>query len=492
MCTKPLLLLGAGLLSSVLLRIPHYQHALTFVDEGIYASIAAEMTHGGVLYRDIWCNHQPLVIYFCKWVFQLCGASSAALHFGSLFLALLESCLLYVLGARLFSPWIGGLSALVFALASTTFYTPRIIGYTPEQLMIVLMTGAMIGAVAALQRKRSAVFFWPGLLGIVAGFTKPAAVPELLVFPLLILLYPGLNLRARIRSLAWLAVGMCVGSALFLADLASVGAIQAWWSQSVSSRVYYVNQFGWQASLKQLARQPVTFGLIFLWAWILLWAGGNSAGSRASRSAVLLWLLTAFAGVAIGRRFYGNYYIQMFPAISLLSALGLSCLLDRRFPRRKVWLWVTAVAFGGVFLWFQSRTFAHWYFWLNGAAHQRATLWEMCVIDRSQSEVARVLVAATNPADRLFVWGPTPEYYFLSNRRMATSFPFFDVMDKSQPPYGQDERLTLDRLKQNPPAAIIDSFKKIKLAGRAGWGQLLEKEYRLHYEGQGVRLYLRR
>jgi hypothetical protein len=274
--------------------------------------------------------------------------------------------------------------------------------------------------------------------------------------------------------------------------LTSSGTVGAWWIQSVSSRVYYVNQFGWEVTLRQLARQPITFGLIYLWAWLLLWVGRYSASGKTSRRFVLIWLLTAFSGVLIGRRFYGNYYIQVFPAVSLLSGLGLSFLLEKELPRRKMWIITTAIAFGGVFLWFQSRAFAHWYFALSPSAHSRATLWEMCVIDRNQAEVARILRSATKPEDRLFVWGPSPEYYFLSGRRMATAFPFFDVMDESQPPYGQEEQQTLDQLKHNPPAAIIDSFKNVKMAGRKGWGRLLDENYRLYHEGQGVRIYLRR
>jgi 4-amino-4-deoxy-L-arabinose transferase-like glycosyltransferase len=490
--SKPLLLLGAGLLASVLLRVPHYQHSLTFVDEGIYATIASEMANGGVLYRDIWCNHQPLALYFCKWIFQVAGSNSNALHIGSLLLAFCESWLLYLLGKLLFSPQVGGLAALVFAVASTTFYTPRIIGYTPEQLMIVFMTAALLGSFHALQKKRPGHFLWAGALAMAAAFSKPAAIPEMLIFALLILLYPGLEVPGRFRAALWLACGMAVALILVLWELASSGTVGAWWAQSVSSRVYYVNQFGWEAALRQLVRQPVTFGLVFLWAWLLLWAGRCSDSGKTSRRFVLMWLLTAFAGVLVGRRFYGNYYIQVFPALSLLSGLGLSCLLEKGFPRRKVWIIATALAFGGVFLWFQSRTFAHCYFLLSPSAHAKVTLWEMCIIDRNQAEVARILRSATRPEDRLFVWGPSPEYYFLSGRRMATAFPFFDVMDKSQPPYGQEERQTLDSLERNPPAAIIDSFKNIKMAGREGWSRLLAESYRLYHEGQGVRIYLRR
>ena len=77
-------LLCLAMLATVLLRIPYYQHAHTFVDESIYTSTAAELVHGEALYRDIWCNHMPLAVYFCKWMFQIFGVNSNAIHIGSL------------------------------------------------------------------------------------------------------------------------------------------------------------------------------------------------------------------------------------------------------------------------------------------------------------------------------------------------------------------------------------------------------------------------
>jgi hypothetical protein len=487
-------LLSLSFLASILLRIPHYQHSLTFVDEGFFASVAAELLHGKSLYRDVWCNNQPLAIYFCKWIFQILGVSSIALHLGSLLLALLESWLLYRIGCSCVSPRVGGLAALVYALASTNFYAPRIIGYTPEQLMVVFTTAAVHFFLRGLASGRASFHFWVGLLSFAAVMSKPAAAPEALMFAVFLMCFAGLSVPQKTRALAWLGCGFLAGIAALIANLVAAGTLDLWWSQSIVSRASYVEQVGWPLFLRQLARLPLVFGLIYLWAWILIWIGRQAPqGDRIARRLSLVWLAAAFLGVLMGRRFYANYFIQVFPAMSILAALGLDLALQKEWRTRlKIVTRVCLVAFLLPFLWFQARTFAHLYFFMDREAHRQVRLWDMCVIDRNLQEVSAAIRVLTRPEDPIFVWGPNPEFYFLSERRMATVYPFFDITDAAQPPYGAEEQETLDTLIQSPPALILDTFRDVKMEQKAGWNDLLVRHYRPFREMGGVRIYLRR
>jgi hypothetical protein len=484
-------LLGLGILLSILLRVPYYQHSLIFVDEGIYASTAAELVYGKTLYRDVWCNHMPLAVYFCKWMFHFFGLNSIAIHMGSLILALLESLLLYFIGSRFFSPRVGGLAAFAYSVISANYYTPRIIGYTPEQLTVVFATSASYFFLRALKEIRRSGYFWAGLLSVAAAFSKPSAVPEALMFAPILLVFS--ERRKRAGDLLWLASGSAAGLVLFLGSLHLTASLDAWWTQSVLTRFYYVNQIGFVDSLRIWARQPFGFGLIYLWLWVLIWSGRKGITEAGTAGGFLwLWLAAALVGVAIGRRFYANYYIQAFPVLSLMAAAAFDRMLrDGIRSRHKAAVCAGIALLAVVFLWFQARTLAHWYFLFDGSAHQNTAVWDMCVIDRNLREVSKQIRRVTEPNDRIFVWGPSPEFYFLSGRRMATSYPFFNVMDDSQPPYGDEERNTLRILTEKPPALIVDHFKNVKMANRAGWSDLLARHYRLFLDGEEIRLYLR-
>lgn len=483
-------LLCLGLLATILLRVPYYQHAHTFVDESIYTSTASELVHGATLYRDIWCNHMPLAVHFCKWMFQIFGVNSNAIHMGSLLLALLESLLLYLIGIRFFSPRIGGMAALAYSVISVNFYTTRIIGYTPEQLTVVFIASAVFVYFYSLEKDWNGGFFWVGLLAVAAVCSKPSAVFEALMFGALLIF----NARpGKVRNILWLIFGWVSGLAALLLTLQATGSLAAWWTQSVMSRVVYVNQIGLIDWMLAGARQLGGFGLIYLWLWILIWRGHRGITSLGPKGRFLLiWLIAAFMGVALGRRFYANYYIQLFPALSLLAAVAFDRMLqDGIRVRHKIAARVAAGLLLVVFSWFQARTLAHWYFFIDDAAHQRTRLWRMCVTDQNMKRIAAQIRSATKPEDRIFVFGPSPEFYFLSGRRMATHYPFFDVHDSSQPPYGDEESRTLLALSENPPSMIVDHFTSVRLTDREGWNVLLANHYQLLLDDWEVRLYLR-
>jgi len=64
-----------GILAFILLRLPSLAEPHWYGDEGIYAAIAQEMSHGETLYRDIWDN-KPHMIY---WLYMLVGNANTML-----------------------------------------------------------------------------------------------------------------------------------------------------------------------------------------------------------------------------------------------------------------------------------------------------------------------------------------------------------------------------------------------------------------------------
>ena len=153
---------------SIILRVPLlFQHPFTFVDEAWVASTAKVLVEGGKLYLDVWCNKQPLLLFFSEFLFQVFGLHMEAIHLAALFLVFLVSTLLFCIGSSFFSPAVGGGAALTYALLSTTYYTPRIIGTTTEGLMLVLYLcrylllspGQSEGSSVLLFRSRPTVFF---------------------------------------------------------------------------------------------------------------------------------------------------------------------------------------------------------------------------------------------------------------------------------------------------------------------------------------------
>jgi len=485
------MLLGLSFLFSFKLRVPYYQHALTFIDEGIYGTTAFVLHEGSILYRDIWCGHQPLPMILSCLTFHAFGVSSFALHLESFLLAWLACLAVYLVGSRCFSRRIGGLAALTYAIASTSFYTPRIIGMTAEQVMVVLETASVFFFLRSLHSRDRGAAILAGIFAAAAFFAKPPAVtllPLLVVFPLLHSRRQGLSQSLNVGA------GYAAGAAMLLAYLAAQGALSAWWDQSIVSRIHYVQNVGLLPFLQRLLRQPFSFGLIYLWAWVLI-VFGRKGGlqNRTVFSFLGAWLGVAFAGVMIGRRFYANYYIQTFPPLSLMVAVGLDYLLHNKSERwEALVLKIALIIFLLPFLWFHSRTAAHWYYLFDARSHQNVQLWDMCVIDRNLQGISGYIRETSRPNDRMFVWGINPEYYFLTRLMPATRYPWFAVRSHDEPPYTlREETETETALRAKPPAVLVDAVKEGRMAETVRWKDIVEDLYVLDREIAGVRIYRR-
>ena len=266
---------------SIILRVPLlFQYPFTFVDEAWVASTAKVLVEGGKLYLDVWCNKQPLLLFFSEFLFQVFGLHMEAIHLAALFLVFLVSTLLFCIGSSFFSPAVGGGAALTYALLSTTYYTPRIIGTTTEGLMLVFTCAAIYCFLQGRVKARVYCFFGAGLLSFLAVISKPAAVTQIALFFILLLPRRSQAKGLQLKSLALLGAGYLCGLSLLVLYLANAGSLEPWWYQSLISRVEYVSQITLPDFLSKLIRQPFTFGLITSWIWLLSWGGASREGTK--------------------------------------------------------------------------------------------------------------------------------------------------------------------------------------------------------------------
>jgi 4-amino-4-deoxy-L-arabinose transferase-like glycosyltransferase len=490
-CDVGLRLFLVSCVVSVLLRGPYFQHPFTFIDEAWWAVGARELLDGGHLYRDVWLDKQPPIFWFCALLFRIAGVRMDAIHIGSLLAVLAVCFVLYRIGERFFGRAVGGAAAVMYALASTMFYTPRIIGMNTETLMVVFTSGAVYFVLAGLTEARARACFAAGVLAAAATLTKPVAATELaMLFGVLaVTRRPG----ARWKAPAWFAAGASLALIVFLGYLVERGILRHWWDQSIVYGFSYVGQVTQGAFLKKLVTAPASFVLIYAWLWLLVWkARAVRQDSAVAHRVAAWWIVSAFAGVALGRRFYANYFIQVIPPLALLGAAGAvalwrnrGVLSERRFAR------VALTAFACSFLWFHSRTFAHAYYLIAPGAHGNGWAWKMCLENRKVADVARYLQARTSPKERIFVWGSKAELYILSGRKMATPFMDFDVgADVPMGASGAPACISMaNKLRLVRPRYVVDVQQTARIEQYPGFPELLQRDYYLEAEFEEVKLY---
>lgn len=487
-----LLLLVLSLALSAVLRLPYYRYDFTFVDEAWWANGANVLCQNGQLYRDVALDKNPPIFWFCALLFKLFGSNMNAMHAGVLFLVGLSSVLLFLLGTRIYSPAVGAAAALIHAAASTTYYIPRIIGMNTETLMVVFSIAAAFSFLLGLLQGRDLLFFLAGVLSSFAFLTKPVAITEAACLVLFLILAGSGGLPSRMRSAATLLMGFALGLGGFIAYLWHAGILSAWWEQAILYGFRYVGRISFDVFMVKSLRANLGFGLIFAWLFILVWLSRRTRQEHGRAYwFTAFWLASAFLGVAVGRRYYANYYIQVIPPLSLLGSLGLVYLWQ---ARRQAGLRFVSMACATVFLiscmWFHSRTLVQWATLVLPQARE-LRLWDMGQENRRNAGVAEHLKRNTTAQDRIFVWGSKPQLFFLAGRPMATPWMDFDVAD-DYPPQAAESWLqarTAAVLRRSRPRYIVDAQRSARLENYPEFRSLVEQHYRLESEMAGVRLF---
>lgn len=487
-----LAVLVLSLVLSVLLRVPYYQHDFTFVDEAWWANGANVLCRGGQLYVDVALDKNPPIFWLCAFLFRIFGISMGSIHAGALLLVCLTSVLLFILGTRFFSPAVGAAAASIHAVASTTYYIPRIVGMNTETLMAVFSTAAAGSALSGLLRKRGYGLFVAGLFASFAFLTKPVAITELAFLAAFVVAAGGDRLILRLRSAVILLSGFALGVGGFLAWMWHAHILRPWWNQAILYGFRYVSRISAGALLVRSLRANAGFGLIFAWLLILVWMGRRMRreNSRAY-SFVAFWALSAFMGVVIGRRYYANYFIQVIPPLSLLGAIGLVCVWKIRHQAGvRLLRRICVAAFLSSFLWFHSRTLTYWAS-LAYPQIQELQLWNMGVENRINREISEHLIRGSSAQDRIFIWGSKPQLYFLTGRPMATPWMDFDVADDFPPQAAEPwvQARMAEELRKVLPRYIVDVQQMVRIEDYPDFRSLMEKHYSIESKVAGVRIF---
>jgi hypothetical protein len=175
-------------------------------------------------------------------------------------------------------------------------------------------------------------------------------------------------------------------------------------------------------------------------------------GKMAERTALLGLLGASAIGAAAGARFYPHYYVQLIPPLALLAACYYARVWSRTMQPSH-WLLRPGVTYAWLAVTIVVFSIKHW----TGLAPQRVP-----------SETGQYLLAHSDPADRIFVWGQTPEIYLDAHRRPAcryiTTFPLTGYVFGGPIP-GLDTRSrilpgawsTLEQdFTRHPPTYIVD------------------------------------
>jgi hypothetical protein len=341
-------------------------------------AVALQMKRGAVVYRDAWFDKPPLVTA----LYLLWGAAiGPILRIAGACYAILACILAYGAAKARWTCREGYLAAGLLAFFLTFDTHSAVLPLAADMLLLaphlaaILLAwrrrplwcgiaagiGFLVNAKAVFVLAAAAVFAWPTLLPLAAGF----ALPNLI-------------------ALAWLAGNHAL--------------------------IPYIDQaWRWPAqyAASPIVADPIRNGIVRT----LNWAGFHAAliigfvlfCRRERRSKFLIWAILCYAGVVLGWRFFPRYFFLLLPVLTLGAARGLALLRPRHLTA------LLLIALAVPLLRF-------------GPRYANLSNWSALAMDRNSQAASKIALALAHQNSTLYVWGYRPEIYVYTGLKPATRF----------------------------------------------------------------------
>jgi hypothetical protein len=481
------------ILSAVILRSPAFVNPIIDEDEAFYAAAAQIVNHGGKLYRDAAELKPPLLMYFYAAGFSILGDDLRLLHGATVIWVLATAAGIGGIAKQLSKKWEATyLSALLYVLFTPTF-VPQALSTNGEILLnLPLAIGAFV-FLKSERRQRHALLFLSGVgCGLAFLFKYQGGILLAVILFYILVTKSWLAKRwpdkiAGLQSL--LVIG---GFASVLLSLYAIFRYHGNWEDFYfwgwKFNFIFMEDFTRQYFFQRLHAHAPRFFIIWLVLWIFTFAAIGKT-RRAPRDIppgyhlVILWLLGSALAVCVGGKFFGHYFIQLLPPLTVMAGVAIIAWWPQTVG------WKRAAVLAGIII------PPIIYLGVNWREEQKRMNGENRYCETIAAEVQK----HSAPADRIFIWGRMPELYYFSQRLPAsrfiacsfvvgmTTYNFTDPSarydsSRSAPMLS----MLMDDLTKNHPKLIIDTapqnfrqFGKYPISGIASLQEFINKNYRL-------------
>jgi 4-amino-4-deoxy-L-arabinose transferase-like glycosyltransferase len=370
-------------------------------DEGGYAYVASEWSHGGALYRSVWIDRPQGLVVVYRALLSL-GDSAWTIRLGAVAAAVAVALLLIAIGDLLVSRTAGLLAGSLYAFVGIG---PRIEGYTfnGELAAAVPSTAAVAAALLAARRRSRAWFAIAGALGACGVLMKQSGFDGLVVAAV-VAAWSG-SRRASAERLAT----VLAGAAVPLGASALAGVVSGWhfyWSALVGSHLAAATTLS--ARLHHLGESLPGASRDLLPIAIAAAFGAWHLRRRRAAHVAFAWVAAAALAVNVGGLYWPHYYVQLLAPLALLGGVGLAAL-----PRPRAWAAAAVIAFPAAF--FVGDVLAS-----PDARSDRLVKYALGF--ENDQRIAQYVRAHTRPNQPVYGFQSRADLYFLADRRSASPY----------------------------------------------------------------------
>jgi hypothetical protein len=304
------------------------------------------MDNGGLPYRDAFDHKPPGIYYIYNISFKLFGHGVSAPRIMAALFALAACVLTYMLVYKITAQHGAGIITIAFfGLAS---FSPAYTGFNSNAEIFTLPF--IIGALVLLLKNGASLvrYFIAGLLFGMALMIKQSVIP-VAVFVLGCSMLRSIKIPAKLIAQCLLsATGIVLPFILFIVYFSAKSALDAFWTGFLTYNFSYIAgptigqsfSFFLRQMGKILSTDPITW--IAGSAGILLFLALSQ--KKYSRWLFVSALAGAGTSVAMGKYYYGHYFIVFIPFLAIGIGLGLAQMSSRRMKTTGIVLSLVVLA----------------------------------------------------------------------------------------------------------------------------------------------------
>jgi hypothetical protein len=442
-------------------------------DEGEYAYAGQSILQGLLPYRDFYNMKMPGTYFAFALIIKYLGHSAVAIRLATMLINFANAGLVYCISKTRLKSDESMIATSVYLLLSLTYEAQGWVANSEHFVLLPALIG--IYMLSLLEKsslsKQYFLYFWAGIALMTAFLTKQHAFGYFLFAGFWIGFITwqsskqdfSIFLKNIIIRYAFFGMG-CLLPALVLGTYL--------YTNNIWEPFYYLT-FKYAAAYTSLVSPPLkyisNFRPIFLNSivhWIIFFAvirvlsffkwneklADNPADAIELRVYLLLFLICSFACVCPGGYFRPHYFQLMFPAASLLIALGLArCALfwtktsqKGRLTPAKLQFWalfaILITQFGYFFTWKYDKIMLDMY--------DKDAFPEIQVI-------GEMLPKWTQSTDKIGMLGGEPQIFFYANRVSATGFLYhYPLIEHQKFAMSMSEQFVKEMEKSQPKIFI--------------------------------------
>ncbi len=433
-------------------------------DEGIYSYFGTMVLDGKIPYKDFYEFKFPGLFYFFALIVKLFGATIKGMHTGFMYVNIITILMIYYASKNLFSPVAGIISATTFAFVSLT---PNLSGFTVQAehgvaLFIsiglffysrtkikdkwynFLLMGIAMGL--AFMVKTTGVFLalWGGLI-IITDFLFTKKPKKIKPFFINLLCYSAGGLSM-------------IG--LFFTIIYFKGSFKEMFYWIFDYSRSYGNLMTLDEGLKyfKYTKDAILQNHKFFWMNSVLAIGVclfRSINFKLKALAVTL-LAFSFFTIVPGYFFYGHYWIQIIPGLSIVAGLTYHCIITSFENKVKLGKLNLRYIYLGIFA---ILTFNHinalksYYFHPNYELILRQVYGNNPFPEAM--EIGNFINANSKPEDNIVLIGSEPQIYFYTKKKSPSRHAYFTALVTNVPMHKDWQREFVKDTEKAKPRYVV-------------------------------------